>query len=72
MSDGDRLGCRLRCQCAWGSRSDDDVNPQLHELRDQLGKPLVFPVGPPPLDGDVVTLHVSQLAQAIAEGQDGR
>src|SRR5262245_36963057 len=70
--NGNRFGRFMRCQSTGSRRRDDDVNVELHELRDHLGKPLVLPVCPPPFDGDVLTLDVSQLAQAFAKGQDGR
>ena len=41
----------------------DDIHFHLHQLCRQAGKALVLPLCPAVLDGNVLTLHVPELAQ---------
>jgi len=47
---------------------DDDVHLQTDQVSREGGVPIILALGPSGLDGDVLTFHIAQLAQALAEG----
>jgi hypothetical protein len=46
----------------------DDVHLQTDQIGREGGVSIIFALGPSGLDGDVLTFHIAQLAQAFAEG----
>jgi len=46
----------------------DDVHLQTDQVGREDGVLIILALGPPGLDGDVLTFHIAQLAQALAEG----
>jgi len=55
------LGCR-------STHRHDDVHLQTDQVGREGGVPIILALGPSGLDGDVLTFHIAQLAQALAEG----
>jgi len=51
-----------------GPHRDQDIDPELDELRDEVGEPLVSALLPAILNGNGLALDVAALAQALAEG----
>jgi len=47
---------------------DDDVHLQPDQIGREGGVAIILALGPSGLDGDVLTVHMAQLAQALAEG----
>jgi hypothetical protein len=46
----------------------DDVHLQTDQVGHESGVPIKLALGPSGFDGDVLTLHMAQLAEALAEG----
>ena len=46
---------------------DDEVNLEPDQLCREVGQPVVLPLGPAVLDGEVLTLHVAEVAKALPE-----
>jgi hypothetical protein len=61
---GGLLGGLGRCP----THRDDDVHLQTDQVGREGGVAIILALGPSGLDGDVLTVHIAQLAQALAEG----
>jgi len=59
------LLCRL-----YGRRPacHNDVHVQTDQLGREAGEPVVLPLRPAELDGDVLTFHIAQLTQSLPKG----
>jgi hypothetical protein len=66
--DRDRPSRLLGGLGTWPTPHDDDVHLRTDQVGRKGGEPIIFALGPSGLDGDVLTVHISQLAQALAEG----
>src|SRR5262249_1331360 len=76
--DRDRR-CRLsRGVDRWITGGDDDVHSQADKLGRETGQPVQLSLRPSGLDGELLALHATQLAQTLSEGlkqgavRDGR
>jgi len=47
---------------------DDDVHLQTDQVGREGGVAIILALGPSGLDGDVLTFHIAQIPQALAEG----
>jgi len=59
------------CWTAMGglpTHRNDDVHLQTDQVGREGGVAIILALGPSGLDGDVLTFHIAQLAQALAEG----
>src|SRR4029453_787702 len=64
-------GCRLVDGLGGGGPCRHDyLSPLSEQLCDEAGKTLVLPFRPSILDGEILSLDVAQLAQALAEWPD--
>src|SRR2546428_94665 len=61
---GRLLGGLRRCR----AQRNNDVDLQTDQGGREGGMPIILALGPSGLDGDVLTVHIAQLAQALAEG----
>jgi len=66
--DRDRPGRLLGGLGRCPTLRDDDVHLQTHQVGREGGVAIIFALGPSGLDGDVLTVHIAQLAQGLAEG----
>src|SRR5262249_61995729 len=65
--DGDRLRPATGCLTARGPPRHKDVDLQADQLSRELGVAIVVALSPASVDGDVLTVNVALLAQALAE-----
>ena len=66
--DRDRPGRLLDVLGRCLTLRDDDVHLQTDQVGREGGVAIILALGPSGLDGDVLTFHIAQLAQALAEG----
>src|SRR4029453_2708659 len=66
--NGNRAGRLLGRPARLGPHRDQDIDPELDELREEVGEPLVSALLPAILNGNGLALDVAALAQALAEG----
>jgi hypothetical protein len=66
--DRDRPGRVLGGLGRCPTQRDDDVHLQTDQVGREGGETIMLALGPSELDGDVLTFHIAQLAQALAEG----
>jgi hypothetical protein len=65
--DRDRPGRLLGGLGRFPTLGDDDVHLQAHQVGREGWVPIILALGPSGLDGDVPTVLIAQLAQALAE-----
>ena len=63
-----RLGCVPGCQRRGRGIRSDDINLQANQLRCEVGEPIEVSLGPAPLDDDVVSVNIAELAQPVYWG----
>jgi len=66
--NGNRAGRLLGSTARLGPHRDQDIDPELDQLRDEVGEPLVSALLPAIRNGNGLALDVAALAQALAEG----
>ena len=52
------------------ARGDNDVDLEPHQLGREVGKPLSLSLRVPELEGDVLSLHIPEILQALREGHE--
>src|SRR4029450_13384405 len=66
--DRDRLGRLLGGLARCSTHRHDDVHLQTDQVGREDGVAIGLALGPSGLDGDVLTFHIAQVAQSVAEG----
>jgi len=66
--DRDRPGRLLNGLGRCPTPHDDDVHLRTDQVGREAGVAIMLALGPAGLDGDVLTFHIAQLAEALAEG----
>src|SRR5260370_5099532 len=70
--DWNSLRCLLSGQSCCGIRCDDDIDVETHGLGRKLREALRCAASPAPLDHDVPTIDVAEVAELLDEGIDVR
>ena len=64
----DGAGRVLRCRDRGVIARHDDVDLEAHQLGGEVGEPFGAPARQAPLDGDILALHIPELAQPLVKG----
>src|SRR5215472_18242151 len=65
--DWNRAGCPLQRRQGGGYASNNDIKFQSHKLSHTLGKSLVLPLRGAPLDDEILSFDITQLAHPLLE-----
>src|SRR5262245_7090171 len=65
--DWNRAGCPLQRRQGGGYASHNDIKFQSHKLSHNLGKSLVLPLHGAPLDDEILSFDITQLAHPLLE-----